>query len=90
MDRRSFLVALGCGIAGSASLLCTGGCIAPQVSQSVYGDNVQAWRCSNCGHLTRSDEDLTSKRCTRCFRKGFFNRITEENLKIYLKDQSSI
>ena len=88
MDRRSFLVALGCGLSASAVLLCTGGCIAPRVSSKVYDKKVQAWRCSNCGHLTRAGDDMTDKRCPRCKRKGFFTRITEEKLENYLEESS--
>lgn len=88
MDRRIFLVALGYGLTGSAFLLCSGGCIAPRVSSKVYDKKVQAWRCSNCGHLTRTGDDLTDERCPRCKRKGFFARITEEKLERYLEESS--
>ncbi|MCA1796028.1 MAG: hypothetical protein ABR516_00005 [Desulfuromonadaceae bacterium] len=86
MDRRTFLTTLGFGLAGSVTLLCAGGCIAPRVSPEVYDDSsMQAWRCGNCGHLTRSDQDLTSERCPRCKRKGYFVRITHKELQNYLK-----
>jgi DNA-directed RNA polymerase subunit RPC12/RpoP len=86
MDRRHFLSSIGVALAGSAALLVTaGGCVAPRVSPSVTGQKAQAWRCENCGHLTRSDGDLTDTRCPRCFRKGFMKKITEKELEDYLK-----
>lgn len=86
MDRRQFLSSMGVALAGSAAILVTaGGCIAPHISPSVSGQKSQAWRCDNCGHLTRSDRDLTDTRCPRCFRTGFMKKITEKELQDYLK-----
>ena len=86
MDRRQFLSSMGVALAGSAAILVTaGGCVAPLVSPSVTEQKSQAWRCGNCGHLTRSDQDLTNTRCHHCFRKGFMKKITEKELQDYLK-----
>jgi len=81
MDKRNFLKSVCVILAGSAACLLSGGCIAPLVSPRVSNKNLQAWRCGNCGHLTRSDQDLTTTRCPRCHHKGFFTRITEEDLQ---------
>lgn len=86
MTRRKFLVSVGLVAAGSAALLSgAGGCVAPRVSPTVTESKAQAWRCDHCGHLTRSDRDLTGTRCPRCMRTGVMKRITEEELQAYLK-----
>jgi len=85
MDRRQFLSSMGVALAGSAAILVTAGGCASLVSPTVAGQKSQAWRCGNCGHLTRSDQDLTDTRCPRCFRKGFMKKITEKELQNYLK-----
>ena len=48
-------------------------------------DAGQPWRCGRCGKLLRSHEDMTDKRCPRCFSKKL-KRITEEELQTYLKN----
>ena len=85
MNRRHFLKSVCTSLAGSAALLFLVGCIAPRVSPKVSEQKAQAWRCGNCGHLTRSDQDLTDTRCPRCKRKGFITKITEKELQDYLK-----
>ena len=86
MTRREFVKSVGAAAAGSAALMATSrGCVAPRVSLTVEGSKSQAWRCQNCGHLTRSDQDLTDTRCPRCYRKGYMKRITEAELQTYLK-----
>jgi len=87
MDRRQFLSSMGVTFAGSVAVLMTaGGCVAPRVSQAVAREKSQAWRCGNCGHLTRSGLDLADTRCPRCFRKGFMKKITEKELQDDLKE----
>jgi DNA-directed RNA polymerase subunit RPC12/RpoP len=82
MHRRQFLSFMGVALAGRAAILVTaGGCVAPHVSPTVAGQKSQAWRCGKCGHLTRSDRDLTDTRCPRCFRKGFMKKVTEKELQ---------
>ena len=86
MVRRQFLSSMGAALAGASALLATvGGCVAPRVSPSVGEQKLQAWRCEHCGHLTRSERDLTDTRCPRCFRKGVLKKITEKELQAYLK-----
>lgn len=85
MNRRHFLRSAFVTLAGSAAFLLSGGCVAPLVSPTVSEQKSQAWRCGNCGHLTRSSRDLTGTRCPRCKRKGFIVRISEEELQGYLK-----
>lgn len=84
MNRRQFIKSVCVTLAGGAALVFSGGC-APRVSPVVSEEKSQAWRCENCGHLTRSDEDLTDTRCPRCMRKGFMVRISEAQLRDYLK-----
>jgi len=82
MRRRRFLRSLCVSIgAVSVSLFMAGGCVAPRVSPTVSELKTQVWLCGYCGHLTRSDEDLTSTRCPRCKRKGFMKTITEKELQ---------
>jgi len=85
MDKRDFLKYALNTLAGSAALLFLSGCIAPRISTTVSKEKVQAWRCGNCGHLTRSEQDLTNTRCPRCQRKGFIAKITEKELQDYIK-----
>jgi DNA-directed RNA polymerase subunit RPC12/RpoP len=85
MDRRNFLISACIAMAGSLAVLFSGGCVAPLISPAVSEQTSHAWRCGNCGHLTRSDRDLTDTRCPRCGRKGFLRRITAQELQDYLK-----
>lgn len=89
MNRREFLKSACAALAGSAALLLLAGCVAPLISPAVSEQKAQAWRCGNCGHLTRSDQDLTDTRCPRCKRKGFIVRITEKELQDYLQEYSA-
>ena len=85
MDRRAFIKMLGAGVAGVALLLSGGGCAAPLVSSKAWDKaNGSPWRCQNCGHLTRSDEDLTNTRCPHCTQR-MLTRITEEEMEQRLK-----
>ncbi len=74
MSRRNFLKNLLIAVSGVISFsLLAGGClIAPLVSPKIKEEKSQPWRCEFCGHLTRSEVDLTNNRCPRCKRKGFF------------------
>lgn len=89
MNKRDFLKYALNTLAGSAAFLLLGGCIAPRISPAVSEEKAQAWRCGNCGHLTRSDQDLTDTRCPRCKRKGFLVIITEKELKNYIKQYNN-
>ena len=84
--RRQFLGSVGLAAAGGTALaLGLGGCMTPLVSPTVAAGKSQAWRCEHCGHLTRSDLDLTATRCPKCHRKGGMTRISEADLQTYLK-----
>jgi DNA-directed RNA polymerase subunit RPC12/RpoP len=56
------------------------GCQAPMISatarQKSAGD---PWQCMNCGHLTRTREDLSGTRCPRCTLR-MLERITEAQM----------
>jgi DNA-directed RNA polymerase subunit RPC12/RpoP len=83
--RRQFLGSAGLAVAGGTALaLGLGGCAA-LVSPTVTAEKSQAWRCEDCGHLTRSDKDLSASRCPRCHRKGVFTKISEAELQTFLK-----
>lgn len=87
MNRRDFLkLTLGGAVTGGI-LTFLNGCVA-RVSEAVH-DKAKGtpWRCSNCGYLTRSTEDLANTRCPRCMEKDM-KRITEEELNNYLKQES--
>jgi len=89
MNRRVFLRTMLLGIVASVPLAAfLGGCVAPRISTSVSENKSQPWRCEHCGHLTRSDADLTDTRCPRCMRKGVMKKITEEELTKYLAAES--
>jgi DNA-directed RNA polymerase subunit RPC12/RpoP len=85
MDRRAFIKVLGAGAAGVVLLVMGTGCPAPLVSSRAWdGAKGSPWRCLNCGHLTRSDEDLTNIRCPHCGTR-MLTRITEEEMEQRLK-----
>lgn len=86
MNRRRFIKSFTGILAASVALIFTSGCVAPRVSPTVTEKKSQAWRCENCGHLTRSDQDLTETRCPRCMRTGFMVKITEKNLQESLSE----
>jgi DNA-directed RNA polymerase subunit RPC12/RpoP len=85
-SRRQFLKSAGLSVAAGAALVFGASGCASLVSPTVADSKAQAWHCGNCGHLLRSDKDLTGTRCPRCFRKGFLKRITEEEMQAYLKN----
>ncbi len=75
-------------------LILTGGAVAGLLlagSPSAHADKLDnkedgaPWRCERCGKLLRSHEDMTDKRCPRCFAKKL-KRITEEEMKTHLKN----
>ncbi len=82
MNRRSFLKWLGLGtVAGTAGFLA--GCAVRTVNASVQKKkDEQPWRCSKCGLLLRSDDDMSDKRCPRCYTKQL-KKITEVELEKY-------
>ena len=89
MNKRNFLKYALNALTGGVTLLFLSGCIASRISPTVKKQKTQAWRCGNCGHLTRSDQDLTDTRCPRCKRKGYIVRITEKELQNYLQEYSA-
>ncbi|TVR45630.1 MAG: hypothetical protein EA402_04065 [Planctomycetota bacterium] len=53
---------------------------APLVSPRAHDPgNGRPWRCTHCGHLTRSLEDISEHRCPRCGRRRLRN-ISEEEM----------
>jgi len=79
--RRQMLILTGGTVAG---LLLAGSPLAHADTLSKKEDG-PPWRCGRCGKLLRSHEDMTDKRCPRCFSKQL-KRITEEELQTYLKN----
>lgn len=84
MNRRDFfrmLIAGGIGITGAVFL---GGCIAPRISDTAWVKTAGSpYRCEKCGHLTRSETDITADRCPRC-RARMMRKITEQQMANYL------
>jgi DNA-directed RNA polymerase subunit RPC12/RpoP len=77
MNRRGFLKRLVAGMAGSGTLFFVNACIAPLISATARDKSAgDPWQCVNCGHLTRSKEDLSGTRCPRCT-KRMLRKITE-------------
>ncbi len=89
LDRRQLLrnaALLGLALPGTAALL--GGCRAPLVSSKVHDPaNGRPWQCQYCGHLTRSDQDLSGESCPRCWHEEF-EPISEKELEQALAAQS--
>ena len=79
MDRRGFLGFLLSALLGAGSIVLTG-CMAPLVSATARDKSAgDPWQCQNCGHLTRSREDLSETRCPRCTRK-MLKKISEAEM----------
>jgi DNA-directed RNA polymerase subunit RPC12/RpoP len=86
MTRRGLLKNVIVCAAGALGLTVSGGCMAPRVSPKVADEsNGAPWRCEFCGHLTRSDTDLSDTRCPRCRRKRL-RRISEEEAQKLLAE----
>ena len=68
-----------------AALASLAGCVGRIGSTVESKKGEQPWRCSYCGHLLRSNDDMSQKRCPRCYHKNL-GKITEEELQQYLKD----
>lgn len=85
MTRRGFIVRLLSGILSVGTLAITNGCMAPLISstarQKSSGD---PWQCQNCGHLTRTNEDISGTRCPRCTQR-MLKQISEEEMAAALK-----
>lgn len=85
MNRRSFFKHLLSGIAGLGTLVFINSCMAPLISAAARDKSAgDPWQCQNCGHLTRSKEDLTGTRCPRCTQR-MLKKITEEEMAAALK-----
>ena len=85
MNRREFVRQMALGVVGLVGVLAAGGCAVARVSKAARDKSKgQPWKCTHCGYLTRSTEDLSNTRCPRCKRKKMI-RITEEQLTEELK-----
>ena len=85
MNRRGFIKRLLSGLLGIGSLALINGCMAPLISVTARDKSAgDPWQCMNCGHLTRSSEDLSSTPCPRCTRR-MLQRISEEEMATALK-----
>ena len=85
MNRRGFVKSLLSGLLGMGVLAWVNGCMAPLIGATARDKNAgDPWQCMNCGHLTRSKEDLSGTRCPRCTRR-MLQRISEEEMAEALK-----
>jgi DNA-directed RNA polymerase subunit RPC12/RpoP len=85
MNRRGFFKYLMTGILAVGAMVSATGCMAPLVSAAARDKNAgDPWQCMNCGHLTRSREDLAGTRCPRCTQR-MLKKITEEEIARALK-----
>ena len=85
MNRRGFIKHLLSGILGLGAIVFVNGCMAPLISATARDKRAgDPWQCMNCGHLTRTTEDLTGTRCPRCTRR-MLQRISEEEMAAALK-----
>jgi DNA-directed RNA polymerase subunit RPC12/RpoP len=85
MNRRGFFKYLLTGILGVGAMVSATGCMAPLVSAKARDKSAgDPWQCMNCGHLTRSREDLAGTRCPRCTLR-MLKKITEEEMAQALK-----
>jgi DNA-directed RNA polymerase subunit RPC12/RpoP len=85
MNRRVFIKRLLATVMGIATLIGANGCMAPLISASARDKSAgDPWQCMNCGHLTRTTEDLAGTRCPRCTQR-MLKRISEEQMAAELK-----
>lgn len=85
MTRRGFIVRLLSGILGVGTLAITNGCMAPLISSTARQKSAgDPWQCQNCGHLTRTNEDISGTRCPRCTQR-MLQQISEEEMAAALK-----
>lgn len=68
-----------------STLVLATGCMAPLISSTARDKSAgDPWQCMNCGHLTRSTEDLSGTPCPRCTRR-MLERISEAEMAAALK-----
>ena len=85
MNRRGFMKNLLSGILGMSTLTWVTGCMAPLISATARNKSAgDPWQCMNCGHLTRTTEDLSGTRCPRCTLR-MLKQITEAQMAEALK-----
>ena len=89
MTRRDFVKKMVEGVIGILSLTAIQACMAPLIDAAARDKNAgDPWQCMNCGHLTRTHEDLTGTRCPRCTQR-MLKRISEEEMAAALKKLSA-
>lgn len=85
MNRRGFIKGLLSSILGVGALVFVHGCMAPLISTTARDKNAgDPWQCQNCGHLTRTNEDISGTRCPRCTQR-MLKQISEEEMAAALK-----
>jgi len=85
MNRRRFMKRMLSGLVGVGALTVVNACTAPLISATAKDKNAGVpWQCMNCGHLTRTNEDLAGTRCPRCTLR-MLKRISEEQMAAALK-----
>ncbi len=84
MKRRDFFRVILLGGICIAGAVFFSGCIAPRISDTAWVKTAGSpYRCEKCGHLTRSETDITAERCPRC-RARMMRKITEKQMANYL------
>jgi len=87
MNKREFQKTLVAGSVGLAGMAVLGGCVSRISEDARDKEKGAPYRCTKCGHLTRSKTDLTDTRCPRCFAKKMVE-ISEEEMAKYLADDA--
>lgn len=85
MNRRGFIKSVLSGILGMGTLVFLNSCMAPLISTTARDKSAgDPWQCMNCGHLTRTKEDLAGTRCPRCTQR-MLKKITDAEMADALK-----
>ncbi|MEN7973107.1 MAG: hypothetical protein ABFR47_04655, partial [Verrucomicrobiota bacterium] len=67
MKKREFHKTLVAGCVGIAGAVVLGGCVSRIGKDAMDKEKGDPYRCTKCGYLTRSETDLSTTRCPRCY-----------------------
>ena len=82
MNKREFQKTLVAGSVGLAGMAVLGGCVSRISEDARDKEKGEPYRCAKCGYLTRSETDITDKRCPRCHVKKMVKISEEETEKL--------